>query len=129
VTTIARHGRAIILGRGGNLILGEQADLRVRLYAPTPLRVANLREYENLSEAEAVKEMEKIDERRRQFVERLFGADIQDPHLYDLAINTARFSPADCVEVIAEALKARLPSDVWKALTETAAKGSSRARK
>jgi hypothetical protein len=39
IGTIWRHGGAVILGRGGNLLLPPEETLRVRLVAPLETRV------------------------------------------------------------------------------------------
>ena len=116
ITTIATHGRAIILGRGGAYVLGERADLRLRFYAPLELRVKNMMQYENLAEEQARTKIAEVDENRALFVKRLFNAEIGDQRYYDLSINTSRVAPEKCADLICCALKARLSPERWEAL-------------
>lgn len=45
----------------------------------------------NLTEAEARRYMQELDHGRREFVQRFFHHDVNDPHLYDMVINTEHF--------------------------------------
>lgn len=94
---VALHGSAVILGRGGNFILRDTDAFRVRLTAPQKLRIAALQEArpdgKPLSAAEARREVERHDEKRRQFIATCFRADIDDPCAYDAIFSLRRIDP------------------------------------
>lgn len=88
VTAMAEHGNAIILGRGGNVILGSRGGLHIRVVAPRDLRIANLVNYRDMTIAEAKRTVDLSDDQRRSFHRENFGTDIDDPQGYHLVINT-----------------------------------------
>jgi hypothetical protein len=105
VGTIARDGKAIILGRGANFFLDPTFGLRIRVVAPFEIRVARIAESEGLDREDAVRRVEQNDRDQRGFVKQSFGRDIDDPTGYDLMINTARMELEDAGELIATALQ------------------------
>jgi len=81
-------GDVVYHGNAGHLLLpGISHVVRVRLIAPTELRDRVLREREDISDAEAVEQIEKLDREREKWTRFLYGVDWLDPRLYDLCIN------------------------------------------
>jgi cytidylate kinase len=98
VKTLAETGGAVIVGRGAGFILGERADLRLRLVAGDRHRIKILREQQNLSQAEAREIMSRTDAARVAFVRAYFQADVDDHRHYDLVVNTERMDLSVLVE-------------------------------
>lgn len=88
--SIRTRGHAVIMGRGAHLVLPDA--LRVRIVAPVDVRVERIADLEDLSLAEARKEILSADRDRQQFIRGHFGVDALDPYYYDLIINTATAS-------------------------------------
>lgn len=65
-------------------------------------------------------EVAAIDRQRVQFVREHFNKDTTDPSLYDLVLNTERFSVEQCADLIVEALH-RLQAAVARKALEPAA--------
>ena len=107
VRTLAARGGVVVLGRGGNFILREEADLRLRLVADVEHRARRLMEAQGLSEQEARERIAESAQGRREFVEKLFHADIDDPRNYDLVINTTGLSDAVVLDLALRALRKR----------------------
>ncbi|MDH7568625.1 MAG: cytidylate kinase-like family protein [Armatimonadota bacterium] len=105
VFTIARHGQAVIVGRGCNFILRKA--LNVRVIAPLPERVRRLAQREGISEAEAERRCQESDRKRREFVYNTFSREIADCYAYDLVLNTAQLPPADAAAAVVAAARAR----------------------
>jgi cytidylate kinase len=100
IGSVARHGRVVIVGRGGNFILPSAERLAVRVIAPLETRIRNVaREYGCTLEV-AEKRVRQRQARRREFVRRAFHQDIDEPHHYDLVINTGQVSLDTAVEAI-----------------------------
>ena len=78
------HGHA-----GHFLLAGVRHVIRVRLIAPMAVRMTKLRERKGLEGQEAMAYIERVDGERAKWTEFLYGADWQDPGLYDLTINLA----------------------------------------
>jgi len=107
VRTLAARGGVVILGRGGNFILAERADLRLRLVAGEDYRVERLARRDQLSEAEARAHIRESDSSRRQFVEKLLHADVDDPRHYDIVLNAERIRADRLTDLALEALATR----------------------
>ncbi|MBI5267653.1 MAG: cytidylate kinase-like family protein [candidate division Zixibacteria bacterium] len=108
VLSMSHLGGVVLMGRGGNFILGPRHGFHLRIVCPIEHRVENLIKFRNLSPKDAREQIEHSDHERRQFVSRLFKADIDDPLQYDLVINTSLMDVEDLVEMAALALKAKM---------------------
>lgn len=100
----ARRGKAVFVGRGVSFLLPPQNGLSVRLIAPVGYRVQHMREIKGLSCSEARAEVDRLDRGRREFVERYFHHDIDDPNVYDMVINVARMGFERTVESVLSAM-------------------------
>jgi cytidylate kinase len=102
-----RKGNAVIVGRGGMATLQDKPDvLHVRILAPTSLRVKRLAEHERISQEEAQKRIRERDVSDVDWIKRYFGLDSHEPSLFDIIINTAKYTPADAADLIIKALAA-----------------------
>jgi cytidylate kinase len=102
VEKYARKGNAIIVGRGGQMILQDwPTALHVHLYAPIGVRTRRLMERLGISEAEAKRRIEQSDEEKRQYI-RLVRQDANWKNLkyYHLAIDTGCIAPHVAAQVI-----------------------------
>jgi cytidylate kinase len=104
LASLVAHGDCVLVGRGVAHILPEETTLRVRLVAPVAWRVASMSRKLGVSEEEAAVKLAAIDRQRVQFVREHFNKDTTDPSLYDLVLNTERFSVEQCADLIVEAL-------------------------
>jgi cytidylate kinase len=103
ILRLAGLGHVILVGRGASVITARLPNVfHVRLVAPLATRIRHTAEYYHLNEAEAAKFVREHDEGRRRYVRRYFNADIDDPTLYDVTLNTGRFGFARAAEVIAQ---------------------------
>ena len=111
VGAIARHGGAVIVGRGAHLILRRGEALRVRVVAPLDSRVATLAASLGLSERDAKRRIEEIEAERRAFFTKHFHATYGDPTAFDLVVNTDVLGVEGAVDTVQSCL-ARLPEPV-----------------
>jgi cytidylate kinase len=77
-----------------------------------------------VSEEEAAVQVAAIDRQRVQFVREHFNKDTTDPSLYDLVLNTKRFSVEQCADLIVEALHRLQATVAGKAPESTAWPGA-----
>lgn len=101
---LAAHGECVIVGHGGAQILPPTTTLRVRLVAPRHERIAAVQRQSGRSRQEAERWVEQMDRERRAFIQEHFHKDPADPEQYDLLLNTCRFSPKQCADVLVAAL-------------------------
>ena len=103
ILRLAGLGHVIVVGRGGTVITARLPNVfHVRLVAPLEMRIRRTGEYYHLNETEAAKFVREKDHARRRYVRRYFNAEIDDPTLYDVTLNTGRFGFAHAAEVIAQ---------------------------
>ena len=97
---------AVILGRaGGAAFRDEPGVLRVRLFGPEAARIAQAARIEDVDADTARQRLPEVDRARAQYVQRLYGTDIDDPDLYHLQIDSTVVPLDACVGLIAEAYR------------------------
>jgi cytidylate kinase len=103
----ALNGGVVILGRGANYILNRPYVYRVRLVAPLDDRIKILMQTEGMSGKDAGHEIEVVDRERKNYVERYFKHDINDPAEYDMVINTTTHNMNGMAKAVMEAMKSK----------------------
>jgi CMP/dCMP kinase len=104
ILRLAGLGRSILVGRGAEVITSRLPYVfHVRLVAPLEKRIQHASQYYNLSEEEAAKMIKEADHARRRYLRRYFDADIDDPLLYDVVLNTGRLGFIRTADLIAQA--------------------------
>ncbi len=105
ITNLARTGHCILVGRGGNHITRRLSNvLNVRLMGSHERRLEQIEKSMKLSRPMAEGLLKREDRARRSYVKQHYHADINDPHHYDLVINTDRLSDEAVVATIVGAL-------------------------
>jgi cytidylate kinase len=101
---------AVILGRAGAAAFREEPGvLRVRLFGPQDARVARAMQAGGLDEATARQRLAEVDRARAQYVRRLYRADIDDPELFHMHLDSTVLPLEACADVIAAAYRALPP--------------------
>lgn len=113
VENYARQGNAIIVGRGGQMLLRDWPNaLHVRLFAPEQVRVQRIMAREGLSEAAATRRVKQSDEQKRQYIRQMFrNADWRNLKYYTLAIDTSKIPPKTAAQIIVHAAQSIDPND------------------
>ena len=102
----ASRGNVVIVGRGAQIILREIPGVaRVRIVAPKDIRVKRIMERLNFSRDEAEDYAHKYDHERENLVRSIFQSDPQDWSLYDVIVNTERFSAGDAAQLVIDAVE------------------------
>jgi CMP/dCMP kinase len=108
ITTAATTGHAVIVGRGGQVLLSDKRDvLHVRVVAPLEQRVAYVVHREGLDTEAARRRVQAKDRARTRYMQRQFHCQHEDPHLYDLVIDTAVLPLDSAVDLICLALEGK----------------------
>lgn len=111
VYDLAREGKVILVGRGGQVLFREAPHvLKVRIVAPVEIRARRVAEREKVDPEAALRIVERDDRDRTARMRYLFDVDWRDPRLYNLVLNTGHLSTASGAEVIV--LLARKPEFV-----------------
>lgn len=108
ILKLARLGRCIIVGRGGNLITAKlPGGVHLRLVAPEEVRLAHLINNLKMDGPAAEKYLHEDDAGRRRYVKTNFERDIDDPLTYDAVLNTGRLGFAATADLAAAMVAAR----------------------
>jgi cytidylate kinase len=104
ILRLASLGRVILVGRGAEAITSRLPFVfHVRLVASVENRIRHASRYYNLTEEDAAKMIKEADLARRRYLRRYFDADVDDPLLYDVVLNTGRLGFVRTAELIAQA--------------------------
>ncbi len=99
----------VILGRAASVAFAAEPDvLRVRLHGPTEARIAQAAVVEAVPEETARQRLPEVDQARAQYVRRLYQADLTDPNLYHLQLDSTALPLDACAELIVRAYRAFL---------------------
>ena len=100
----ARH--VVIVGRGAQFILANSRDvLHVRVVAPLDLRIAYVMRREALDQAAALARIQLKDRDRTRYLQAEYHQPSDNPHLYDLVVNTGILALENIVDLIYQALE------------------------
>jgi cytidylate kinase len=106
ITAAADTGHVVIVGRGGQVLLGDKRDvLHIRVVAPLELRVAYVARREGLDLDAARTRVEAKDRARTRYMKTQYHSQHEDPLLYDLVINTAVLDLDSTVDLICLAVE------------------------
>ena len=105
----AAQGNAVIVGRGGQMILRDwPTALHVHLYAPVDVRAKRLVERLSISEGQANERIKNSDETKRQYIRYMHGnASWKNLQYYHLALDTGAIEPEVAAHMIIEAARSR----------------------
>ncbi len=81
------------------------ADVKVWLYAPEEVRASRVSKRDNIPPEKALEYIKERDRTTLERIERIYGIRFDDLRYYDIAINTSRFTPEECVNIIKAAVK------------------------
>ncbi|MCA9732346.1 MAG: cytidylate kinase-like family protein [Deferribacteres bacterium] len=104
ILSIAKHGRAIIIGRGANFILPKGQTLDVRIIAPLQHRAYYTADKLSIDYEKAKRMVIYSDNERQAFLHKFFNRTEFDPLNYDVIINTGNMNYKTAARVIVEAL-------------------------
>ena len=102
ILQLAALGNVVLVGRAGNIVTRKLPDvLHVRLVGSLEIRARRMAENRGMTRKSALDFIHQEDVGRRRYLKKYFGADIDDPLLYHLVINTDRVSIEDATDTIA----------------------------
>jgi cytidylate kinase len=111
VRILATLGKVVIVGRAGSFITRDLGTgIHIRLIAPEPHRVRNIREFLYDTDAAARAGIRKQDRDRARLVRDYFNTDITDPLNYDAVWNTGQVSLDDIAAAVVQMLARRAKS-------------------
>jgi cytidylate kinase len=106
MTTFAKEGDVVLLGRGGQYILQDFEDsFHILLVSDLPHQVRFMQQFYDLSDTKAAKAVKQGAARRSNLYKKLHHRNYNDPHMYHLVLNTAKLSLDNTVQTVVEAVQ------------------------
>jgi cytidylate kinase len=100
---LASHGDVLIIGRGSQVVLRDwPGSTHALLVAPRDARVRFIVERDGLSEDDAAKRVHDGEKGRVAFHQKFFKVDPNDPSLYHITVNVARYAQDDVAQLLAQ---------------------------
>ncbi|MGE5221806.1 MAG: AAA family ATPase [Omnitrophica WOR_2 bacterium] len=101
IEELAKEGNVIIVGRAGQAILrGYRNVLHVRITAPLQTRIGRVAHFYQINPDCAQAQVEASDRFRRDYLRRNYKSRWDNPHLYDIVLNTEHLSVAEATQII-----------------------------
>jgi len=101
-------GNVIVIGRGATIITSKlDYVFHVRLVGSLERRIAHVQELHELKRADALRLIRREDRGRQRYLKKNFKADITDPLLYHLQINTDLIPYDEAARIIADTMLAQ----------------------
>jgi cytidylate kinase len=104
ILSISRCG-GVIVGRGGNFILGSEKAFRIRITGSDEKCAERIAQREQLSPEQSLQRVQQVNHERMQYIRMLYHADINDHASYDLVLNSDRYDRVTLVELILDAME------------------------
>ncbi len=103
---LASQRQVIIIGRGAQIVLRDVHQVyRLRVVAPTHVRVIHLRQVHGMTTDQALEFVRQHDRTRRDLIRQIYDRDPRDWALYDMILNTARMDVPAAVAVVKQAIE------------------------
>ena len=109
IEAIGRAGESILVGRGAGFMLPRETTLSLRVIAPLKVRAQRLAERMGVSVRTARRAARDLDRRRAQFDRTMHRANPNDPHNFDMVLDTASLGLEIAAEIVVRAVEAGLP--------------------
>ena len=109
----------VIIGRGANLILGEEKAFRVRVTGSLNKCAEFISARDEINIKQATEKARQSNQERAEYIRKLYDADINDLSHYDLVLNSDRYNRVQMVELILMAMEKAgytIPQDAVKPL-------------
>jgi cytidylate kinase len=101
----ARTGRAVIVGRGGAYVLGQDISaLHVFLHGSDRQRVAQAQEMYKLGAEEARRKVKQVDANRGAYIRQVYNHDWKGPEHYHLLLDSSHFGWRRTADLIVAAV-------------------------
>jgi cytidylate kinase len=102
IEAIGRAGDSILVGRGAGFMLPRETTLSLRVIAPLKIRAQRVAERMGVSVRTARRAARDLDRRRAQFDRTMHRANSNDPHNFDMVIETASLGLEIAAEIVVQ---------------------------
>jgi cytidylate kinase len=107
VSSIARHGSAVIVARDASCLVDPHHALRVRLVVPLETRIKEIETCADVARPVSKRTIARNDNDRADFVWQALGQSIADPAHYDVVVNTGTYAQERAEAVVLMAYLAK----------------------
>ena len=101
----AKMGNVVIDGHLSGWVLKDIADLKIYFHAPLEVRAKRVAKRDNVPYEVALKNVVKREESNKKRFMEAYGIDISDISIFDLVINTEKWSREEIMEILKKAIE------------------------
>jgi cytidylate kinase len=101
----AREGGVVIDAQLGGWMVKELADVKVLIVAPDDVRFRRIAERDGISLQQAKKRTLARESIQKDRYQRYYGIDVSDANIYDLKIDTGRYSVEKAKSIVIESVR------------------------
>jgi len=106
IRAVARHGNAVILGRGAFAVLAGFDDvLNVRIQAPEAFRSGQVKAQRKITVEEADATVKQEDKVQAVFLKEFYKLQVDSRDAFDVLVNTAKIAPELAVNWLVDAIR------------------------
>ncbi len=120
IEAIGRAGESVLVGRGAGFMLPRDTTLSIRVIAPIKERAQRLAERMGVSPRTARRAARELDRRRVSFDRTMHRANPNDPHNFDLVLNTDTLGLEIAAELIVSTVRAGRPDALAARMRQSA---------
>jgi cytidylate kinase len=113
LTHEAEKGNIVLDGQLAAWMAKEHADFRILLTAPEEVRIQRIADRDGVDYEHAHHETLAREESERERYKEYYGIDVSDHSIYDLILNTDKFTLDEVVDILVNAIKI-----LWKVKTD-----------
>ena len=95
----------------GGWMLHDSADMLVYITAPFETRIERIKERENKSTEQARQETISREESEKSRYQKLYNINISDLSIYDIILNSQKFSATDCAQIVLLAFEKKMKGE------------------
>lgn len=108
ILRLVELGNVILIGRGANLVTQHRKDvLHVQLIASKETRINRLKAQRRISRRAALELLRREDRGRARYLKKYFEADVGNPQIYHLTINTELIPLDEIVKMLTSVMNAK----------------------
>ncbi len=104
----AEKGNVVIEGQLAGWVVGDRANVKIRLVSPEDVRIRRIAKRDRMRIAQARKQTVGREDNQRERYKRYYGIDVDDASIYDFTIETDKHSISQTSRLLEKTIKSFL---------------------
>jgi len=108
----AKNGCVVIDGHISAWILKDIADVKIATWAPHPVRISRIAQRDGRDVSAVERETTIREESEKRRFKAIYGIDVDDLSVFDIVVNTARFTPEEILVIVSKVIEIKLGDSI-----------------